>query len=265
MKRKIIFGFIFEVILLGISIVLLLFFCESNLVKIISPKLTGYFDYHNYNQYLVEPLKSALNNKNYYSLIILVIPFLNALTIIILLLFSIIRKKLFPLISIILILVVTALFYFITSVSYYVLFNLNKFDEIKTIITFKNIQSGDEDLVIKIINVAFLIGFLLFTAISTLYYLNFIFTCLGESFKRKKTKKEKFIEYCIKNNKYNELITANNQCNGHNYSKQNKLYIGVKPNRTKIVVHPSNYSTSNSDSTIVQKINSNNTSTNVKK
>lgn len=251
MKKKVIFRFIFLIILLAISGALFGFFAESHLSTLVNAKNVGYFSYTDYKELLTLPIKQAISSFNYYSLIMILIPCVSGAAIVIMLLMMLVRRRGFAFISILLLLVVTALLFAITSGCYYVLFTKNNIEEIKTIITFKNFSSGDEDLLPKIINVAFLIGFLLFAAISVLYYISFVFTCIGESFKKKKSKNDKIIEYYAKNGNLEKIILDyNNMKTAPKSSNKVKFY--PRGNKTSI----STSSTGNySNSTAVQYIN----------
>ena len=251
MKKKVIFRFIFLVILLAISGALLGFFAETHLSTLVNAKNVGYFSYTDYKEILTLPIKQAISNFNYYSLIMILIPGISAVAIVIMLLMMLIRKRGFAFISILLLLIIIALLFAITSSCYYVLFIQNKMEEIKTIITFKNFSSGDEDLLPKIINVAFLIGFLLFAAISVLYYISFVFTCIGESFKRKKSKNDKIIEYYAKSGNLEKIILDYNDIKTSGSSNKTvKFY--PKGNKTTISASPT---PSYGNSTAVQYIN----------
>lgn len=251
MKKKVIFRFIFLVILLAISGALLGFFAETHLSSLVNAKNVGYFSYTDYKEILTLPIKQATSNFNYYSLIMILIPSISAVAIVIMLLMMLIRKRGFAFISILLLLIVTALFFAITSGCYYVLFTKNNLEEIKNIITFKNFSSGDEDLLPKIINVAFLIGFILFAAISVLYYISFVFTCIGESFKRKKSKNDKIIEYYAKSGNLEKIILDYNDMKTSG-SSNNKVRFYQKGNKTTI---NTSSSPSYNNSTAVQYIN----------
>ncbi len=190
MKRKVITKFISTLILILITFVLLCLFAENSIT-------TKYFGYEGFFVFGNIPFMTVygpnqLINGTFtlYSLIYLIIPAIGLLVMLLLLLFSIFKRKAFPLLSFILVGINTFLLYVICASSYYI---VTRFEENMTrLINYALFTEALNDPM-TIIPSLLMYVFLLFALFSILKYLGFIFRTLREAKARKLSKQEQIL------------------------------------------------------------------------
>ena len=190
MKRKVITKFISTLILILITFVLLCLFAENSIT-------TKYFGYEGFFVFGNIPFMAVygpnqLINGTFtlYSLIYLIIPAIGILVMLLLLLFSIFKRKAFPLLSFILVGINTFLLYVICASSYYI---VTRFEENMTrLINYALFTEALNDPM-TIIPSLLMYVFLLFALFSILKYLGFIFRTLREGIARKLSKQEQIL------------------------------------------------------------------------